>query len=280
MYVRLAFAAAINVDPDILVVDEALAVGDAMFKKRCYKKFEDFQKQGKTILFVSHALDTVLSYCTRAMLLDKGTMVHVGSPKEVVNTYHNLLVEREEEYAKRLRGGKPAVKEDERLKKPEAVSIKDSNFGAGDAELLDVKIIDKEGQSVTLLESGNDYTVKVTAMFKMEMEEPVIGFIVKTLQGIDVYGTNTLLTDHHIGHVKAGTTVEVDFQHKMRLNAGSYFISSGVTEFAAGNKIVHDRRMDMIAFKVVGKRTSYGLVDMDSSIRLTISHPKEVKDAS
>jgi ABC-type polysaccharide/polyol phosphate transport system ATPase subunit len=280
MYVRLAFAVAINVDPDVLVIDEALAVGDDMFKRRCYKKFEDFQKQGKTILFVSHTMGTVLSLCTRTMLLDKGTMVHVGSPKEVVNTYNNILAEKEEEYAKRLRGGKPAVKEDERLKKPETASIKDSRFGAGDAELLEVKIIDEEGRSVTLLEFGKVYTVKITALFKKEMEEPAIGFIVKTLKGLDVCGTSTFVADRPIGRVKAGTTVEVDFQHKMRLNAGSYFISPGVVEFAAGNRIVHDRILDMIAFKVVGKGTSFGLVDMDASIRLTVSHSKEGKGAS
>jgi len=272
MYVRLAFACAVNVDPDILVIDEALAVGDDMFKRRCYRKLEDFKEQGKTILFVSHSLGTITSICDRAVLLDKGKIVQIGKPKDVVNTYSKFLAEREDAYAKRVVAEKNKKKkqEDERIQKPREASASEYRFGTGEAELVDVKIVNKKSGPVTILEFGENYIVKAKAFFKKDMEEPVIGFMVKTLSGLEIFGTSTLISDRSIGPVKAGTVVEAEFEYKMHLNPGSYSLTSSIAEFTSTDRLFHDRRMDVIVFKVIGIPKSYGLFNMDTSIRLKI----------
>ncbi|MEE8423661.1 MAG: Wzt carbohydrate-binding domain-containing protein [Thermodesulfobacteriota bacterium] len=155
------------------------------------------------------------------MLLDKGKIVQTGNPKDVVNIYSKKLAAREEEYAKRLRGDKKqkvVKEEDERLQKPEAVSVSEYRFGTGGAELFDVEILNKEGESVRVLESGENYIIKIKALFKNDMEEPVMGFTIKTLNGLEVFGTSTLIANRPIGPVKAGTVVEAEFEQKMRLN--------------------------------------------------------------
>jgi len=268
MYVRLAFACAVNVDPDILVIDEALAVGDDMFKRRCYRKLEDFKKQGKTILFVSHNLATVTSICNRAAVLDKGKMVEVGKPKNVVKTYNRILHEIEETLAKRLRSDKN--QKDERFQKPEALSMSECRFGTGHAELLDIKILNKKGESVIVLVTGENFIIDATAIFKKDIEAPVIGFTVKTLNGLEVFGTSTFVADCPIGPVKAETIVKAEFEQKMQLNPGSYSLTLAIAELGCNNsRIFLDRRMDVIVFKVIAKKASYGLVNMNTAVRLT-----------
>ena len=270
MYVRLAFACAINVDPDILIIDEALAVGDAMFQRRCYRRIEDFQKSGKTIFFVSHNVGTVTSICTQAMFIDKGKVVQIGKPKEVVHAYSKVLAEREAEYARRMRGEKKEKvekEEDERLKKPEGAG-KEFRFGEGGAEILDIRILNRQDESVTAVETGEVYTVRIKALFKKDMEEPILGFNIKTLNGLEVFGSSTHIAEKPIGPVKAGTTVEAEFEQRLPLKLGNYYISSAVAENTETRRVFHDRRMDTIALKVIGKADFYGLVNMGASIRI------------
>src|SRR3972149_4809054 len=275
MYVRLAFAVAINVDPDILIVDEALAVGDERYQRRCYRRLEQFQKIGKTIIFVSHALGTVTSICSQVMLLDKGKIVSIGKPKDVVNIYSKLSAAREKEYVQRLRGGenKELAEDtmDERLQELQADSKSEYRFGTGDAKLIDIKMLNKEGESVTVVETGENNKIKVKALFKKDMKEPVIGFMIRTLNGVIVVGTNTHVSDCPINSVKAGSIIEIEFEQKVLLNPGSYTLTVSLGEFNSGNNIFHDRRMDVIIFKVIGKPTAYGLVNMNSIIRI-IAH--------
>lgn len=271
MYVRLAFACAINIDPEILIVDEALAVGDAMFQRRCYRRLEDFQKSGKTILFVSHNVGTITSICTQAMFLDRGRVVCMGSPKEVVNAYSKALAEREAEYARKMGGGKEAAAtnwteegEDERVEGPG-----EFRFGAGGAELKEIELLNGNGEPTTFVEAGEPYTVRARVLFKKEMEEPVLGFMIKTLNGLELSGASTESAKTPIGPVKKGDIREIRFDQKMNLNPGQYAITSSVAEFDKSERVFHDRRLDVLFFKVIGTTRSHGLIDCNSSISLS-----------
>ncbi|WKZ32190.1 MAG: ABC transporter ATP-binding protein [Thermodesulfobacteriota bacterium] len=271
MYVRLAFACAINIDPEILIVDEALAVGDAMFQRRCYRRLEEFQKSGKTILFVSHNVGTVTSICTQAMFLDRGRVVCMGSPKEVVNAYSKALAEREAEYARKMSGGKDAAAtnwtedgEDERVE-----GTGEFRFGAGGAELKEIELLNGNGEPTTFVEAGEPYTVRARVLFKKDMEEPVLGFMIKTLNGLELSGASTESAKTPIGAVKKGDVREIRFDQKMNLNPGQYAITSSVAEFDKSERVFHDRRLDVIFFKVIGTTGSHGLIDCNSSISLS-----------
>jgi len=268
MFVRLAFACAINVDPEILIVDEALAVGDAMFKRRCYRKIEDFQKNGKTILFVSHDLVTTTNLCNIAMFLDKGKCIMVGTPKEIVNKYSKELAEREAQYLKRIREEKPEkpkIIEDERLQSIQG----DSRFGTGDAEIKGLTILNSKGEPVPVLETGELYTFRLTVLFKKDIREPAIGISLLNLSGTEICGTSTEVAKSPMGPVTANTTVIADFEQVMHLNPGSYSINASVAEFLPGQRVFLDRYLDMMTFKVVGAVRSYGYFDMNTNITIT-----------
>ncbi|HBR22232.1 MAG TPA: hypothetical protein DD713_06655, partial [Nitrospiraceae bacterium] len=264
------FACAINVDPEVLVVDEALAVGDAMFQRRCYRRIEDFQKSGKTILFVSHNLSTVASICTHAMFLDKGTVVQVGKPKDVVNAYSKVMAERETEYAKRMRGGqKEAVKvrqqaEDERIVNPTS-----TRFGSGGAEILDLKIINSEGKHTTVLQIGERYVFKTTVLFKKDIPEPDIGINIVTLTGLLIYDICPSVAKKPMFPIKANSKVTAEFELLNNLNPGTYAANVNVAEFLPDQRVFLERRLDILTFKVIGVPKCYGLVDLNAHIRIS-----------
>jgi ABC-type polysaccharide/polyol phosphate transport system ATPase subunit len=273
MYVRLAFAVAINIDPEILIVDEALSVGDAMFQRRCYRRLEEFQKSGKTIVFVSHSLPTVSSICKRVLLLDKGKVVQIGDPKEVVNRYSKILAEREAAYAKRLQEKKKEnmqkKEHDERLQEPHKTIKSGTRFGTGDAEIKEFTIIDNDGNSTTVLERGEKYNFKVTVLFKKDVTEPAIGVSILSLTGVELCGTSTEVANCPIGSVKAGTTVIVDFEQMVNLTPRSYSVNVSVAEFLPRQRVFLDRYLDMLTFKVIGIVKSYGFFDANVDIRIT-----------
>ncbi len=279
MYVRLAFATAINVDPDILIIDEVLAVGDDMFKRRCYRKLDDFKEQGKTILFVSHSLVSITTLCSRALLLDKGHIIEIGSPNDVAKVYNKLLSERDENYQKKAseRQNKEVQSQssEEKVDLAENSTNSEYRYGAGGAEILEVTIVNSKNESLDTIEHGEIFTIKVSVLFKKDMKEPGLGYTIKTLSGVDITGTNTLLSDSPIGQVSSGSTAEVNFKQKMSLNPGSYSLTSGVAENTDKEMIYHDRRMDVKILKVIGKKNSTGFYGMDSKVEITINPEKD-----
>ena len=272
MYVRLAFACAINVDPDILVIDEALAVGDSMFQRRCYRKIEEFQKNGKTIVFVSHALGTVTSHCSNAMLLDKGKIIQIGKSKEVVNSYNKMLAMKEEEYARKLKSVEKANPEqDDRIQTPSKLkpaSTSEFRYGSGEAEIIDFKILNETGQSVSILETGKRCIISVITLFNKNIDEPVVGMSVKTLTGIEIFGTNTWYANCPIRKAQKGQKILTEFSLLTKLNSGSYTVSIGVAELTSTFVRALDRRLDIAVFRVIGKEKTIGIVDVDIGVSM------------
>ncbi len=266
MFVRLAFAVAINIEPEVLIVDEALSVGDVFFQAKCYRKFEEFKKQGKTILFVSHDLGSITKYCDRAILLNKGRKVMEGTPKEAVDRYKMALVEQEEadcrEHASLWEAGADSGKWREKLPlNPDTLE-----YGDKKAEIVDFAIMDKTGKVTNIIEKGDPFTVKVKVKFAEDVAEPVFAFTFKNLMGIEITGTNTMFENEGVEPRKAGDVQSVAFTQRMVLQGGEYLLSLGCTGYEHETFQVHPRLYDVCSLTVISNKNTVGFFDMESTV--------------
>jgi len=246
MYVRLAFATAIHVDPEILIVDEALAVGDAVFANRCVRKFEELRERKITVLFVSHDLGLVKQLSDRAILLLNGHIEAEGAPSDVINRYIGLVLERQQ-----ARG--------EKEQRFEA----SFRHGDGTSEIRSIELLNAAGESVTSVASGDVVTVRVRSRFHQPKCDPMVGILIRTRIGMDVYGTNTRIEKAHLGSFEAGDELEVDFRFACWLTPQSYTLTVA-TQNSDGTS--HDWLDDVIAFDVVDTRTAAGVANLRAVI--------------
>ena len=246
MFVRLAFAVAINIEPEILIVDEALSVGDVFFQSKCYRKFEEFKEMGKTILFVSHDLSSITKYCDRAILLNKGVKVMEGTPKEAVDRFKMALVAQEEE--KRRENSslwKPGASGD---KWRNALSVNPETLEYGDkkAEITDFAVVNKTGKITNVIQKGEPFTI----------------------MGIELTGTNTMLEQQPVEPKQPGEEQSVSFTQKMTLQGGEYLLSLGCTGYEQEDFRVHHRLYDVCSIAVVSQKNTVGYFDMESAVEL------------
>ena len=264
MFVRLAFAVAINIDPEILIVDEALSVGDVFFQSKCYHKFEDFKKMGKTILFVSHDLGSITKYCDRAILLNKGHKLFEGTPKEAVDLYKRVLVNQlEVNEGKALweqKGGE-ALWRSALTVNPEVLE-----YGSKKAEIIDFVFVDDKGNYTNVVEKGSKMTVKMKVRFHEDIAEPIFAFSFKNLLGIELCGTNTMFEKVEVAPKKAGDTQVISFQQDMDLQGGEYLLSLGCTGYPHGEFTVYHRLYDVCSLTVVSTKNTVGYYDMNTAI--------------
>lgn len=274
MYVRLAFAVAINVEPDILIVDEALSVGDIAFQAKCFAKFQEFQKKGVTILFVTHSMDLVSRYCDRAILLNEGQIIKAGAAKDVVDEYNrrivNLTADTDEPKPDEDRDQKEALTS--HMKKSEVayqLNPNENRYGNGKAEIIEMGIDSLDPQAQYSFVHGKRYRFWFKTLFKEDMENPVTAFTIKDTKGFDITGTNTLFKNIETGSVKKGAVLLTEFEHAMMLNPGGYLLSFGCAGFENGDYVVYDRRYDVITFDVISEDGSVGFFDLGSEINVT-----------
>lgn len=270
MFVRLAFAVAINIDPEILIVDEALSVGDVFFQAKCYRKFEEFKKQGRTILFVSHDLGSITKYCDRAILLNQGDKIFEGTPKEAVDIYKKVLVHQFDP---------SELETDSRMNDIEEVSQnwKDSvdanpqliEYGEKCAEIVDYAVLDDAGLITNTLMKGSTFSVRMKVAFHEDISEPIYAFTIKNLQGIEITGTNTMYEKADVQPKKAGEFQEVTFTQKLDLQSGEYLVSLGCTGYRNGEFTVFHRLYDVCSLMVISDRNTVGYYDMNSSVTLS-----------
>ena len=206
MFVRLAFAVAINIDPEILVVDEALSVGDVFFQAKCYHKFEEFKKQGKTILFVSHDLGSISKYCDRVILLNQGVMLDEGTPKAMVDMYKQLLVHQDP--VKQAEGSE-TKKED--WKQGFLVNPNTLEYGEKQAEITDFVVMDSKSLQTNTIEKGSKFQIKMRIHFHESIQQPIMAFTFKNIQGTEITGTNTMYEGVNVEHTDAGDECVVVF---------------------------------------------------------------------
>ena len=266
MFVRLAFAVAINIDPEILIVDEALSVGDVFFQSKCYHKFEEFKKMGKTILFVSHDLGSITKYCDRAILLNKGKKLFEGSPKEAVDMYKRVLVNQldDDEESGKTRweyGEGQALWRSALPINPQVLE-----YGSKKAEIVDFAFLDDRGNVTNVIEKGSRMTVKMKVCFHEDIAEPIFAFSFKNLLGIELCGTNTLFEKIEITPKSSGDEQVVSFEQKMDLQGGEYLLSLGCTGYPHGEFTVYHRLYDVCNLTVVSTKNTVGYYDMNTKI--------------
>ncbi|MFV3406709.1 ABC transporter ATP-binding protein [Pseudomonas sp. NY15463] len=284
MKVRLAFAVAINVDPQILIVDEALAVGDELFQRKCYARIENIKAQGATILFVSHASNTVLSLCDRAILLDAGRKLSEGSPKAVVGLYQRLLnapPDKAGEIRQRLLDGQGEVVPSGDLPRasselvaapgedyldPHLVSKTALSYESRGAYISSPMIINAHGQQVNCLKAGERYRYQYLVKFERSANNVRFGMLVKTTTGVELGGaTSAKQVFDGISHVEAGSVLLMEYSFVCRLNEGVYFLNAGVSgDCGEGFHHLH-RLVDALCFRVNPQPDRFGLGVVDFS---------------
>ncbi len=184
MFVRLAFAVAINIDPEILIVDEALSVGDVFFQSKCYKKFEEFKEQGKTIIFVSHDLSSISKYCDRVVLLNKGDKMAEGAPKEMIGLYKRVLLNQTTSGQDgKILQGVDGTKKEALWKSNYKLNPDVDEYGTGAAEIIDFAIVDENGAYTSCIEKGTSFAVKSKVLFHQEIQNPIFTLTFKNIQG-------------------------------------------------------------------------------------------------
>ncbi len=274
MFVRLAFAVAINIDPEILIVDEALSVGDVFFQSKCYRKFEDFRREGKTILFVSHDLSAISRYCDRAILLNQGDKVYEGTPKEAIDIYKKVLVDQFHEGS--------GTADAEGTKSAGELAGKDSagetlwrdhfplnpslvEYGEKNAQIIDYGLYDEKDLPTSNFIKGSVFTVKMRIRARETVLEPIFAFTIKNLKGIEICGTNTTMEKIPVPTMHAGEEHIVSFTQKIDLQGGEYLLSLGCTGYQDGMFRVFHRLYDVISLTVVSSRDTVGFYDMNST---------------
>ena len=270
MFVRLAFAVAINIEPEILIVDEALSVGDVFFQAKCYHKFEEFKKLGKTILFVSHDLTSIAKYCDRVVLLNKGVKLAEGSPRDMVNMYKKLLVHQLDEDTLEDVNGKSAINEHvedgKAWKEHFEINPKLLDYGEKQAEIVDFCIIDQYGQYSSIIEKGSTCQIKAKLYFHEQVKNPIFTITIRNKQGTDITGTNTMFERVETGVVEAGESRIVTYTQRIDLQGGDYLISLGCTGYVGDEFRVYHRLYDLVGMTVLSDKDTVGFYDMNSAI--------------
>lgn len=277
MFVRLAFAVAINIDPEILIVDEALSVGDAFFQVKCYHKFEEFKRQGKTILFVSHDLGSINKYCDRVVLLNQGRKMDEGSPKDMIDLYKKVMAGEDTRAESTAEQETPGDNETLRTDLPAAPAEGSwsahmeqnpecSSYGNGAATILDYCVLDQKGRITNVLSAGEDYTIRMKVQFHQRISEPVLAVTLRDKQGTDICGTNTMFEDFDTGTVKDGDIRIISFTQQMNLKGTEYLVCLGCTGFKDGDFEVYHRLYDVCLIRVASSRTMVGFFDMQTRI--------------
>jgi len=282
MYVRLAFATAINANADILIVDEALSVGDEAFQRKCFARIRAFQEKGGAILFVSHGAGAILELCNRAILLERGELVMTGAPKAVVTAYHKLLYSPPESASRlvaqiRAAGTPSSSPPDAELTPPRAPEPRerpwfDPNlvpkstvvYESRGALIRDGGVFDLDGRPANVLVRREEYVYRYTVAFQEAAARVRFGMLVKTVSGLEIGGAVSTTRADPIEHVHAGAVANVSFRFRCFLMPGAYFLNAGVVAEIGDEEVYLHRFIDLVMIRVQHGTTQLatGIVDL------------------
>ena len=284
MFARLAFACAINVNPDILIVDEVLSVGDIAFQLKCFKKFEKFKKKGKTLLFVTHNVADVIRNCNRAIIINKGQKIYDGNVKDGVEKYKKIIVgidtensvdEISEEINNNLKIEDEIknIKSDQNNnKKWKENFVQNPNaieYGNGKAEVIDFGVFDTKGNILNSIDNDKTVILKSKIVFNEKIVDPIFTMTVKDFKGLDMMGTNTLNEKIVTGIYEKGEEVIVEFKQKLSLAPNKYTLSFSCTHYnAKGELEVLSRKYDALLIDISSNKDCVGLYRLDSDIKI------------
>ena len=281
MFARLAFACAINVDPDILIVDEVLSVGDMAFQLKCFKKFEQFKNKGKTIIFVTHNINDVLTNCNRAIILENGRKTFDGTVKDGVNRYKKIIVgidpdEAEKKEKQKQEARKKARENSENINE-ENVFWKDQmnqnpnmiEYGTEEAEVIDYGVFDSEGNLVTTFDNGDEITFKSKVKFFTDVKDPIFTMTIKDFTGKDIAGTNSNIEKVITGNFEKDDVVVAEFRQKVPVAEGKYTLSFSCTRFNLNGELeALSRKYDALLIEIITSKNTVGIVRLDSDINV------------
>lgn len=259
MFVRLAFAVAINIEPEILIVDEALSVGDVFFQAKCYHKFEEFKEMGKTIVFVSHDLNSISKYCDRVFLLHQGNLLGEGSPKEMIDAYKRVLVGQYE-----IEQGSDQMQLLEEGMNPDI-----QEYGNMQAQIIDYYLTDENGLRTLAVLKGGECTMHMRVKVNEHIPAPIFCLSFKNVQGTEITGTNSAIEKTFLDSVEPGQVKDITFTQRLTLQGGEYLISLGVTGYRGDTFEVYHRLYDVLNVTVVSDKNTVGFYDCESTVVVT-----------
>jgi ABC-type polysaccharide/polyol phosphate transport system ATPase subunit len=249
MHVRLAFSVAIQVDADILLVDEVLAVGDAAFQQKCFDVFNQLRDDGRTIVFVTHDMGSLNRFCHRALLLEKGEMIHLGEPHEVADRYLEINFGRDPEVA--------------------AKRVEEGRGGDGDARILEAWVEDEHGQRSASLPQGQRIAIKALVEFAVDVEDPVASLYVLNDDHVAILVASSAVEHERSGRVSAGESALFSFRFENVLAPRRYSPLFTLAHRGTGLDLM-DRLEDAFSFVVTGPEAMGGLVDLP--VEISVSH--------
>jgi len=268
MYVRLAFATAVATDPQILIIDEALSVGDAVFQHRCLRRIRQMQESGATILFVSHDVSAVKALCSRAILLNSGRVEADGKPSDVLNRYLGLIMEREEAYAAEPAptGSEGSVEASAEFAATLAQTSPSLHYtyrhGDRSAEVLSAEVLNGSRRNAELVDTGDSLIVRMRVRFHRDIDDPVFGFLIRNRHGISAYGINTHQLGLKFGRVNRGEIMEVSFPFDCWLGPDDYSVTFAVH---SEDIISYDWLDGVSFFRVIASMKIEGLCNLNAS---------------
>lgn len=274
MFARLAFACAINVDPDVLIVDEVLSVGDMAFQLKCFKKFEQFKKKGKTILFVTHSISDVLNNCNRTIILQHGKKIFDGGVKEGVEEYKKLITKMKDDEGQK---GKnkitkeviDALSEKSEWKKHFSINPDMVTYGNNQATIFDYGIFDKDSRPLPVVDNDEYVDIKMKVQFNEDVEEPFASVTIKDFHGKEMCGNNTNFLNISTGNCKKGEEYIFDFKQKLRLAPGKYTLSISCNRFNEnGELVIMHRNYDALIFEVTSQIKLVGCFNMEPKVEI------------
>jgi len=296
MFLRVAFAAAVAVDPDIIIVDEALAVGDARFQNKCFLRFEELQKAGKTVIFVTHDADMMSRFCSRGIVLKAGEVVLDGNPAEAVRAYRQILYGGDGGSRASLSivsGAKAgAVAEAEKsgvanlaiasafpwppnpdlLRTRAHYNPHESYAGIAPGQIIDVQLLDAERRPRSpLVTQGERLGIAMQIAAIQRVERPSFGIVVKSKDNLHVFGITNILLGREFPSLEKHQTVVVCFDIDTRLSRGDYFIDVGLSEMIGASQTILEWRMSVAHFTLQTSAEMYGFVDLNAEVSVANS---------
>ena len=267
MYMRLGFSIATSVKPDLLIVDEALAVGDIRFQKKCYKRIDQLKEEGTTILFVSHSSEAIINHCDRALYLKSGKLIKDGSPREIVNMYLDDVIG-SGRLSEQSKNGKQKSTDFEHKR---SYNPYEDRWGDGRAKIVDYTLSVNDIIEPDVIRPRDEVIIDCEVEYSGDVANPVYGIDIRTLEGVRVYGTNSLLLDSGIKAKTSGDRVNLRYTIPLMFSGGDYFISIGIADLESGGHAEPvERRYDMLHLSILEYEQSYGFSLLDVDIKENI----------
>lgn len=265
MQMRVAFSVATAFKPDLLIVDEALSVGDAAFQRKCFRRIEKYTNEGMALLLVSHDIESIKKICTKALFLNHGCQQGYGDAKDICEIYEQHLFgtktqQQNEVVTKELTESSTQLD-------PVLFTVNELSYGDGRAEIEEVWFENIAGNRINVINTGDVFTLKYSVRFNASVKYPVFAFLIKTMEGIALYGTDTLSLNAPLENYKANDTFVNAFNMVNHLAAGTYFVNCGIRDEGGESTLFIHRRVDVVMFKVIQARdiAQAGLVNLNAS---------------